>query len=466
MNYMGLDAIIVYSFLLLTLGVGLWAGRNVKTIEDYALANRAYSTPTLILTFLATWVGGNMLFGYTQRIAEDGMIMAIVGFSQIVSIFFIIWAIVPRMNQFAGSLTVGDLMGQFYGKYGRLITGLATLGYTIGLVGTQIVALGYLYELLGLDSAVGLVLAAVVIILYSSIGGIRAITLTDIIQFLTLIVAIPLLATKVAEAAGGIQHVFQYIPAEKLIIWNHKKQAYYWMSFVLAILPVGLLSPPYIQRLLMARTQQQASTMYVAGALFLPFLLVMELLIGFSSTSLYPNLKSTQIIPHIISQLMPTGLKGLCIAGLLAVVMSTADSFLGAGGLVVSQDLVKPVFKRLNWSFNELTAVRLITLCMGIISIIVAFYVDSIAEMGFYAVTLLGPLTTVPLVAGIMGLRADVTTFLTSSIFTIASLVGAALCLSKSSHYLVFPIALCVNLITFLLTHSIRYSRWVKHIKN
>jgi len=209
----------------------------------------------------------------------------------------------------------------------------------------------------------------------------------------------------------------------------------------------------------MTKTQQQARTMYVAGALFLPLLLVMELLIGFSSILLYPNLKATQIIPHITSQLMPAGLKGLCIAGLLAIIMSTADSFLGAGGLVVSQDLVKPIFKKLNWSFNELTAVRLITLCMGIISIVVAFYVDSIAEMGFYAVTLLGPLTTVPLVAGIMGFRADATTFLISCVCTTVSLIGAALCLSKSNHYLVFPIALGINLITFLLTHSIRYSR-------
>ena len=462
-TYLSIDAIVVYAFLLLTLTVGLWAGRNVKTIEDYALANRSYGTGTLILTFLATWIGANAVIGYTQEIFEDGIIKVIAACSQVISILFIAYFITPKIHRFADCITIGDLMEKFYGKWGRVVTAIATLGYTIGLVSMQVVALGYVYEWLGVgDVKQGMVLAALIIILYSSMGGIRSITITDVIQFVVLIIAIPLLAKVVTKEAGGIKYVFSQIPAEKWTVWGHKKTSYYWMVLILAISPVGLLSPPYIQRLLMTKNQRQARNMYLSGAFFLPFLLALELLMAFSSLLAYPSVKSSQIIPNIISQLVPIGLKGFCIAGLLAVIMSTADSFLGSGGLVVSHDLIKPFFKKKGWSFNDLLTVRMVTLLMGLLSMLAAFSSISIANVGFYAVTILGPLVTIPLVAGILELKTDKDTFITACIFTILSIIISSLLLNKSDNYLVFPIALGANLVSFCLAHVIRYQGFRK----
>ena len=462
-NYLSIDAIVVYVFLLLTLVVGLWAGRNVKTLEDYALADRSYGTGTLILTLLATWVGGNMVIGYTQRIFEDGIIQAITAFLQIVSILFIAYCITPRIYRFTGCITIGDLMEKFYGKSGRIVTAIATLGYTIGLVSMQVVALGYVYEWLGAgDVKQGMILGALIIILYSSMGGIRSITVTDVIQFVVLIVAIPLLANVVTKEAGGIKHVFSQIPVEKLTVLGHKKASYYWMILILAISPVGLLSPPYIQRLLMAKDQRQARDMYLSGAFFLPLLLVLEMLMGFSSLLIYPSVKSSQIIPNIIGQLVPIGLKGFCVAGLLAVIMSSADSFLGSGGLVVSHNLIKPFFKKIGWSFNDLRAVRVVTLLMGLLSMVTAFNSVSIANVEFYAVIFLGPLVTIPLVAGILGLKTDKDIFVTACIFTVVSVIISSLLLTKTNSYLIFPIALGTNLISFFLAHVIRYKGFRK----
>jgi Na+/proline symporter len=457
MNYFSIDFLIVYGFLAITVIIGVWSGRGIKDIREYAIANRKYSTGVLVIGFLATWVGGSSILGESQQVFEDGIIRVVTALSQIVSILFIAWVIAPKMERFTDSITLGDLMGQFYGKYGRLITGWASLGYTIGLVGMQVVSLGYVYEFLGLQNKWGMFLGGSILVIYSAIGGIKSITITDIIQFVILIIVVPLIANVVTKEAGGIKEVFFQIPKEKLVIFEHKRFSYYLMLFILAIFPVGLLSPPFVQRLLMAKNKEQAARMYIAGAVFLPLSRALILLIGFSAFVAYPHVKSSQIIPTIINQLLPVGLKGLSIAGLLAIIMSTADSFLGAGGLVFTHDVVKPICDKMNWAINELKAVRYITFVIGALSTLFAFILSNIANLGFYAVTILGPIVTIPLVAGIIGLKTNSKTFLIAFLTTMVSFVCSSILLSKSNSYLIFPISLFTNLFSFLLAHFIQY---------
>ena len=60
--YFNIDSIVIVSFLILILVVGLYHGRDVKTIEQYALGGRKFSTGTLVSTIVATWIGGDYLF--------------------------------------------------------------------------------------------------------------------------------------------------------------------------------------------------------------------------------------------------------------------------------------------------------------------------------------------------------------------------------------------------------------------
>ncbi len=455
------DALIVYGYLFITLVLGLWAGRNVKNIQEYATANRMYGTGVLIITFLATWVGGGSVLRESAEVFEDGIIRIVTALAQVVSILFIAWAIAPKMYRFTDSITLGDLMGKFYGKYARMITSIASLGYTIGLVGMQVVSLGYVYEFLGLENKWGMILGASILIIYSAIGGIKSITFTDLFQFIILIIVIPLLANAITMEAGGIKEVFHKIPAEKLIVFGHKKFSYYLMLFILAIFPVGLLSPPYVQLLLMAKDKKQATNMYIGAALFLPVSRAFILLIGFAAFIVYPQIQPGQIIPTIINELLPVGLKGFSVAGLLAVIMSTADSFLGAGSLVVAHDLVKPFFDKCKWPIDELKAVRYVTFIVGILSSLFAFSSGSIANLGFYAVTILGPIVTIPLVGGIMGLKTDPKTFMVAFFATLISFLTASLVLSQQTRYLVFPICLFTNLISFFGAHYVQNKGFV-----
>ena len=74
-NYFSLDHILVYLFLLFTLLVGWYVGRKNKTIDDYALGRRTFSTSVLVMTFVATQLGGATTIGLSSRVFADGIIM-------------------------------------------------------------------------------------------------------------------------------------------------------------------------------------------------------------------------------------------------------------------------------------------------------------------------------------------------------------------------------------------------------
>ena len=74
MDHFGIDHFIVGSFLLITLLIGLLAGRGIKDIREYAIANKMYGTGVLTITFLATYLGGFMTLSVQETILSYGLV--------------------------------------------------------------------------------------------------------------------------------------------------------------------------------------------------------------------------------------------------------------------------------------------------------------------------------------------------------------------------------------------------------
>ena len=123
-NYFSLNHLLVYLFLLVTLVVGWYVGRKNKTIADYALGGRTFSTSVLVMTFLATQLGGATTIGLSSRIFSDGIIMLVASSGYFVCRLFIALFMAPKMVHFEGCLTIGDMMGQLYGERSRLATAI------------------------------------------------------------------------------------------------------------------------------------------------------------------------------------------------------------------------------------------------------------------------------------------------------------------------------------------------------
>src|SRR5688572_5984430 len=112
----GIDEFIVLLFLIITLLLGLQAGKGVKDIKDFAIANKSYGTPILLLTLLATQIGGGATIGDTAQIFKEGILYTIALLGYALGAFFLAHIIAPKFdNRFDGMLSICDIIRYFYG---------------------------------------------------------------------------------------------------------------------------------------------------------------------------------------------------------------------------------------------------------------------------------------------------------------------------------------------------------------
>lgn len=394
-----LDCSIIIAYLLATLIIGYFSGKHVNTVKDYSVSDRNFSNMTLLATVFATWLGGAEIFGTTEKTYRYGMIFILTVSGYSVNIFIFSKWMVEKIAVFKDAMSLGDIMGQLYGKTGRIIAGLNILT-CIGAVGAQVAVIGYVCNVfLGLDASISTIIGCVVIILYSSFGGIRAVTFTDVLQFVILIVAIPVVVSVMLSKAGGFQHLLTAVPESHLYL--SKTNESYWLFFEwFLVIALPCFDPPFIQRILMSRNVKQARrTMFTAACLHYPFMLLVGIA-GFAALVVMPNIDPDTAFASMVNFALPSGLKGVAVIGILAVVMSTADSYLNVISISFTRDIIKTLWPKPISDREELRLMRILTIAFGGLSMFAATSFSSIMDILMVSMEFYTPLCT-PMFFGI-----------------------------------------------------------------
>ena len=465
MNLLSLDGLIVAAFLLITLVVGLRAGRGIKDIREYAIANKQYGTGVLTMTFLATYIGGSTILAKPAITFSEGCIITLAELGCPIALLLMAFYVAPKVCLFRGSLTMGDVMNDLYGKKAQVLTGLLGFMYALCIVSAQMLTLsGVCKEFLGLGETASLIAGGSFVILYSAAGGMRAVTATDVLQFLALAFLVPLVTGTMLMKVGGPKELFRVVPADKFLVWGHPKFKYYMVGvFLLFVFNSYLISPPFVSRMLMARNKQQAMRVLLYSAAFDPVLKFLLMLIGLCAVVLYPSIKSESILLQTVNKLMTPGLRGLCVAGIMATIMSTADSFLHTAGLSLAHDVVRP-FRRSGVDKKELRQMQYFSAGVGALSMVISLKIGTLYamfSMMLYGMGIMGVSIMVPFLAGVLGLKADAKSFFVALFVAIPVFVGGQLLTPSDVSYLVFPVSLCVNAVVFFGMHWVQNGRFV-----
>lgn len=458
MQYLTLDYLIVYAFLAITLMIGIRAGRGVKDIRDYIISNKSFGTGALVLAYLATNIAGATVFNGTAYMFSQGIIVLLALLGLIILYLTQALFIVPKVAYFKDCLTMGDLMETLYGRSSKIIAGILGTLTAISLAGMELILLGFISEnLIGIKAEWTIVFGGLLLAAYASYGGIKSVTATDVFQFLVMIIVLPLIAYIVLNKAGGIKQVFTHVPADRFEVFSNPNFSLYLTMFLMwSFLPAGSIDPAIIQRWLMAKNGKQLRDQYLIIAAIDPAFQLVILIISFSVLSLSPHLESNEVIPYVIKTLLPTGMKGLAIASLLAVSMSSIDSYLHAAGITLTHDVLKPCIGK-RYAFNELHTIRYITLLISILAIIIALYTTNTFELLLNSLAFTGPLLMFPLLTGIMGLKPDKQSFYLALVITLAVFISTKLFLPQEKSYLITLICILANGITFFGSHLIKY---------
>lgn len=412
-----MEKIIVIVYLIAVLLIGLWAGRGMKGMQDFALAGKSFGMLVIFATLSASFIGGGFSMGNAEKVFLIGVsnIVALWGFS--IKEILVARYIAPRMGQYPQAISVGDIMDQHYGRGARLFSGFFAIALCAGILGAQVGAMGYVFNLfLDVDKVWGILIGCSIVIAYSTIGGMRAVVWTDVMQFIVLAVGIPLTLYYGLQYVGGWQALTEQVPAVHLSLPSEPLAVLALLSLFLTFMLGETLVPPYLQRLLIGKSSKDVSRGSLLSGLFsIPFFAVTGL-IGLVALAMQPGLDANLAMPYVIQEAVPPIFQGIVAAAIVSIIMSSADSFLNSASIAFSNDIVAPLRKTPLSVKAELRLTQWVTLLVGVLSVIFALSIDSVIDILIYAYNFWAPTVLVPLCMAVLGFYVSKPRFIAGAI--------------------------------------------------
>ncbi len=412
------------------LALGLWAGRRVEDQTDYIVAGRKVTLGLLVFTLFATFYGGGTIMGVAGAAYGEGLLGVIADpFGAALCLFlggFFFFRVLRRMRL----LTVADFFRVRYGPRAELLAGLCMIPPYLGWVSSQFVAFGFiLHTLTGMDTTLGMVLGAAVVIVYTVVGGLWAVALTDFIQALILIVGLAVLGFVVVEHAGGWPALAAALPEGHLSLLP-EGGLNAWIWYLQAWVVIGLGGIPaqdLIQRAVSARSEGVAvGGAYISGLMYLGFGMI-PVMLGLAALVIMPGLENPEfVIPRLAMEHLPPLLLMLVLGAVISGIMSSADSALLAPASVVGENLARMVHRDLT-PREVLVVSRWAVVVLGLVSLGLALYFQRIYDImvGSWSVLLVS--LFVPLLGGIYWRRANATAAIVAIVVGLVSWIALAL---------------------------------------
>ncbi len=329
------------------LGLGFVARAQVRTVEDWVLAGRRLGLGLAIPTLLATWYGAGTLLVATDEVRSEGLRAAALdpigaGLCLVLAGLFLagpLW----RMSL----LTLPDFYGRVYGPRAEKAAAVLMVPGYFGWVAAQFVALAGVLELYaGVPVALGLPLVAAFGLLYTWLGGMWAVTLTDAVQLGVVTVGTLALLGAVALRLGdgalfaGLDALWRGLDPEKRRILPAQGEVWAWTGLLAAGALGNLPGQDLTQRIFAARSARVASAACViAGVLYLA-LGAVPLLAGLGADLLFPDIADTALLPALATHLLSPGLATIWVLAVVSAVLSTIDSALLAPATVIAHNLL------------------------------------------------------------------------------------------------------------------------------
>lgn len=338
-------------YILIMAAVGVYASRRTHSATEFVLAGRKLSLGLCTTTIIATWLGGGMIIGGSGAAYEDGLLGVIADpFGAtlcllLVGLFFV--RIFRRLKFFSFI----EFVEQRFGRLATLVTSAAALLSSIFWVAGMLVAFGLIFEsLTGIPLEAGIVGGAIVVIAYTSIGGMLAVALTDFVQIVIIAIGMVLLFVVVLIDAGGWSTVSAQIPADAWRMLPLDNTGERWLNYLRAWFIFGLAdiaSQSLLQRAMAAKSERVAQySFYLAGVGYLAFAMI-PVTLGIIASVTMPGLADPEsILPTLaIEHLHPVAV-AIFVGALLAAIMSSCDSSLLAAATVISTNLLPFVKKK------------------------------------------------------------------------------------------------------------------------
>ena len=351
------------------------------------LAGRSLPMFLSASALFATWFGSETVFGASSEFLKGGLYSVIedpFGAALCLILFGLFFA---RKLYAMNLLTLGDYFKVRYGKRTELAASIFLAPPYLGYIAAQLVAMGLILNVVtGMEIWIGVVISSCVVTFYTYIGGMWAISITDFVQSIIIIIGLSALAVILALKAGGVSAVlrevhpttFRFLPK-----WEFKEVMLYLAAW--SVLGLGSLpSQDVFQRVMSSGSQKIAVwSCFIAAGLYLT-IAMLPLFISLCTKHLYPQttIGDAQLaLPNMVLTHASMPIQVLFFGSLLSAIMSTTSSAILAPAAIFSENLIKPLAKGKLSDRKLLIITRLCVLGFAGVATLIACFKTNIYEL-------------------------------------------------------------------------------------
>ncbi len=386
-----IDYVIFALYFLGVLGVGIYFFVKNESHEDYFIGGRSISSFHIGLSIVATDVGG----GFSIGLGGLGFVMGISGswllFTGLIGAWLAAVFTVPKLKKLdmeSGYMTYPDFLKAKYGErvavFAALISGIGYLGFTGGqiLAGAKLAAGSVFLDMTAFDPmSFSLFIIAVVILLYTVLGGIKAVIYTDTIQWIVLLGGLMFLGFPFAlYELGGWEAVRSQLPASHFSLTNISFVTL--VNWAFTIIPIWFIAMTLYQRVYASPNVKEAKrAFFIAGFFEYPLMAFVGVGLGMLARIAFPEADSEMALPLMLNSVLPIGVTGFLMASYFSAVMSTADSCLIASSGNFTGDILLLFFRK---KFTSKTVIRIsqvVTLVVGVLAFLLASTFQNVLDI-------------------------------------------------------------------------------------
>lgn len=397
------DLAIFVVYIIGLLAFGYYFYRKNKGGDDYYVGGRDMNSFHIGLSVVATDVGG----GFSIGLGGLGFTMGISGSWMLFTGLLGAWSaavlLIPKVKRnpvFKKAFTFPQVFEHHYSASVAMVAAvISAIGYA-GFTSSQILAGAKLangtFANLSLDNAV--LIMGIVAVVYTAMGGLKAVIYTDTIQWTILMFGLVFVGLPISyHAVGGLEAIRETVSPEMLSLTNISWQnLVYWL---VTIFPIWYVGMTLYQRIYACRDEKTAKrAWYMAGLFEWPIMAFMGVLLGLfarvaADQGMFDYLGAANIteadpetgLPMLLRTVLPVGFMGIMLAAYFSAILSTADSCLMASSGNVVTDIIAKIREMDHQSGSFLKISQAVTLIIGAMAILLAYSMENVLTLMLYS---------------------------------------------------------------------------------
>jgi len=403
---------IILAYLLALTVINFYRAKKVKSQEDFMVAGRSLKTSVMVFTLICTWIGsGTFIAGaeFATKAGFSALWMAAGAWAGIIFIYFL----AAKIRTF-GQYTIGDMLEERYGPAARIFGAIALIISFTVIVSYQFVAGGFILNVAtdgAIPESTGIIVAALFVILFTTLGGMVAVAYTDLPNGIIILLACILAVPFVYLAAGGLEQATQALEPGYFAVVNDQfganpilKVGGYFLATMLLLMGVQSM----YQKFYSAKTPKdakRAAILWTVGTVFVETVIVIIAVFAYSKLQNQIDLtiprEGGKIVLMAARHLVPAPVGILLLGAACAVVISTGMNYL----LSPTTNIMRDVYQRfVNKDAGDKTMVALqkvVVVIIGVIAFFLAIRMKSVLAMAYFAYTIYGVAITPALIAAL-----------------------------------------------------------------